>query len=67
MSPRCSEIILYLKNAGPPMQSIDYFRDFAELILEVYLSMQAESGMDVLNSYDLEWFALTSKYFTGEV
>ena len=49
------------------MQKLDYFRDFAEFILKVYLSMEAESVIGVSNSFDLQWFELKSKHFRWEV
>ena len=35
------------------MQNLDYFRDIAEWIFKVYLSMETESVMGISNSYDL--------------
>ena len=78
MSPLCSEIYTFFKNARPPMQHLKVFRDFAEFILKVYLSMEAESAIGLLNSwdlpwivlsnsYDLQWFELKSKHFRLEV
>ena len=49
------------------MQNLDYFRDFAEWILKVYLSMEAESVIGVSNSCDLAWLGLKSKHFRLEV
>ena len=34
--------IFFLKNAGPPMQNLGYFRDGAELTTKVYLSMESK-------------------------
>ena len=62
-----TKCILFLKNARPPMQNLDYFRDFAEWILKVYLSMEAESVIGVSNSCDLAWLGLKSKHFRWEV
>ena len=54
---------IILKNAGPPMQNLDPFREVAELILRVYLSMDAESVTGVSNSRDLAWSELKNKHF----
>ena len=43
--------------------SLEGFREVAELILKVYLSMEAESVIGVSNSYDLAWSGLKSKHF----
>ena len=53
----------FLKNAGPPMQNLKVFREVAELNLMVYLSMEAETVIGVLNSYDLAWSVLKSNHF----
>ena len=49
------------------MQNLEDFREFAELILRVYLSMEAESVIGVSNSYDLAWSELKSQRFRWEV
>ena len=49
------------------MQNFDYFRDFAEWSLKLYLSMEAESVMGISNSCDLACLGLKSKHFRLEV
>ena len=39
---------LYLKDAGPPMQNLGYFRDAAELSLIVYVRMHDLVGSGVV-------------------
>ena len=59
--------ILFLKNATPPMQNLEYFRGAAELNLKSYLRMEPESVIGVSNILDLAWFGLTSKHSRQEV
>ena len=59
--------ILYFKNAGPPMQNLEAFREVTELILKVYLRIGLESVIGLSNSCDLAWIGLKSKHFTLEV
>ena len=58
--------------------SLEAFREFAELALKVSPSMEAESSIGVSNSCDLpcivlsnscdlQWFALKSKHFRWKV
>ena len=49
------------------MQNLDYFRDLAEWILKVYLSMETESEIGVSNSCDLAWLGTKSNHFRLEV
>ena len=49
------------------MQNLWYFGEVAEFMFKVYLSMEAESVIGVSNSFDLQWFAVKSKYFRLEV
>ena len=49
------------------MQNLGEFRGIAKWILKVYLSMEAESVIGVVNSYDLAWLGLKSKHFRLEV
>ena len=68
MSPRLNETRTFLKNAGPPMQNLEDFRDIARWSLKVYLSMEAESVIGVSNSCDLAWLgAARSEYFPNKL
>ena len=54
---------LFLKNAGPPMQNLEAFREVAELNLKVSFRIMTKSVIGVSNSCDLARLELKKKAF----